>query len=613
MKKQKGIVSCNMKKVLLLIIFLFALTINSFAQVTFEIGAPNAVEVGSAFKVEFKSNAKPQDFLPPDFKGFNVIAGPTISTGQSVNIINGSVTREESYTYVFVLQATETGNVTIGPAEITVKGEKYSTKSRIIEVVSGGGSAEPSQNSSVASQNQSATLASDDILLIANVSSRNVYKGQPVRVTFKLLTRASLRGIDNVKMPAFNNFWTQEIDVNDNGKQETYNNKVYEAVVLKEYLLYPQQAGELVVEPMSITALAQIVTQNRRQSIFDDFFGGGPSVQQIRKDLATQPVRINVKELPAGAPVGFNGAVGNFALSGGIAETEIAANQSGNYIITISGTGNLPTVNAPKVTMPSSFEQYSVRTNEDYRTQGNNISGSKTFTIPFIARAEGRFTIDAVNFTFFNTTTEQYETVTIPAVSMNITGTGQEGQSTPGIISGTKEDLRILDNDIRYIRTGSPDLRTRRSFFIWSLPYFLTLFLLLCGFICSLIYLREKIEFNSNTKLVRNKKAQKIALKRLKNAEKNMLAKNEQGFYEEMLKAMWGYMSDKLDIPVAELSKDNIKNELSGRGIDEVLIDRYIKIISDSEFARYAPVSDITIGDIYNSAVDTISKLEAKI
>ncbi|MCC8089150.1 MAG: BatD family protein [Rikenellaceae bacterium] len=607
-----------MKRIFILLIFLFIFKIFSFGQeVVFEIGAPNAVEVGAQFRVEFKVNAKPDDFSSPDFNGFNVIAGPITSSGQSVNIINGKMTREESYTYTYVVVARETGNITIAPAEITVKGTKYRTQSRIVEVVAGGsGSTQQGNNSGSQSSGQTQTngLANDDILLVASVSSRNVYKGEPVRVVFKILTRVDIAGIDIQKMPSFNGFWTHDIEPNGNTwTQETYNNKVYESAVVRDYLIYPQQSGELVVEPMSLAAVAQIVTQNRRQSIFDDFFGGGPSVQQIRKEVATQPVRINVKELPSGAPADFNGAVGEFRLSGGVSDTDISTNQSGNYTITVSGTGNLPTVTAPKINMPSSFEQYSVRITDDHRTQGNNITGSKTFTVPFIARAEGIYTIDPVHFTFFNTNTEKYETLSLPAIRMSVSGDGSGGESIPGIITGSREDVRILDNDIRYIRTGSPDLKSKRSFFIWSLPYFLVIFILLCGFAIALIYLRKRIEFYRNTKLVRNKKAQKVALKRLKNAEKNMLAKNEQGFYEEMLKAMWGYMSDKLDIPVADLSKDNIRNELTVRNVDPETVEKYISIISDCEFARYAPMASNTVGNIYNSAVDIISKLEAQI
>ena len=596
-------------------------------QVEFVAGGPQMVEVGSAFRIEFTLTTHSQDqtpsgFDPPAFTGVNVIAGPTESRGQNISIINGR--RSEIYTvsYSYVLSAPDEGRVSVPAASVTVGGKSYSSNSFQIEVVAGGagasGGGQPGAQQRPQTQGgqtqASSGLQKDDILLRIIPSRTTVYKGEPIRVQLKIYTRQELAGAGDFKYPAFNGFWNQEIKVSDPGRQEEYNGKLYHSQVLREFLLFPQQSGTLSIEQFSMSVVARIVTQNRRQSIFDDFFGGGPSVNDTQVNLTAGPIPITVKEWPAGAPAGFNGAVGQFKMEGGPNQIEIGANSSANFDVRISGSGNLPLITAPKIEMPTSFEQYTVKATDNYSVSGANISGGKTFSTPFIPRAEGEYTIPPVEFVYFDPAAERYVTLRTPNYTLRIGQDTGGGNTSSGLVSGiNKEDLKILGEDIRFIRITDPKLRRVGSIFLFSWKYWVVLVVIIALFIAALMYLQKQIRLRNNKTLVRNRRAQKVALRRLKAAEKNMLAKDSAGFYDEMLKALWGYMSDKLNIPVSNLSRDNVKEGLAAKGVESELIDRYIAAIAECEYMQYAPSDKTQIGDVYNSAVELISKMESKI
>lgn len=593
-------------------------------QVDFVAGAPQMVEAGTAFRIEFTattsaSNLVPTGFTGPDFAGLNVIAGPSDSRGQNISIINGRRSESYIFTYTYVVTAPSEGRVTISEATVTVDGKTYTSKPVRIDVVAGGagsaGRGSPGQNPGGQTQAQaSGSIEKDDILVRIVPSRTTVYKGEPIRVQLKIYTRVQIAGVQNAKYPAFNGFWSQEIGTAGQWVQETYNNKLYNSQVVREFLIFPQQAGTLSIEQFGLSVVARIVTQNRRQSIFDDFFSGGPTVQDIPLDLTAGPIPITVKDLPAGAPAGFQGAVGQFRLEGGPSQTEIPANSSANFDLRISGSGNLPLVNAPAIEMPTSFEQYTVKTTDAYSPSGGTISGSKTFSTPFIARAEGEYTIPPVEFVYFDPATEHYQTLRTPNYTLHIGQDTGGGNAASGLVSGiNREELKILSEDIHFIRISDPKLKKTGSVFLGSWGYWLVWLLIVALFALSLVYLQKQIRMRNNKTLVRNRRAQKVALRRLKAAEKHMLAKDSAGFYDEMLKALWGYMSDKLNIPVAHLSRDNVKEGLLSKEVEPELVDRYIAAIAECEYMQYAPSDKTQIGDVYNAAVELISKMESKI
>ena len=593
-------------------------------EIHFETGAPRMVAVGEAFRIEFSLNAKPEDFTAPSFEGFDVLAGPTTSQGQSVSIVNGKVSQSVSFSYTYVLQARSAGTFTIPAARVKAKGKEYTTQPVPIEVVAAEAMQQQAPSSGsrggqerIQPQSSSAHVAEDDILVRVSVNRNKVYKGQPVKATFKLYTRVPLGGIEKAIYPAFNGFWAQDLNVDGyDWQRETYNGKVYDSRIIKETLLFPQQSGTLYIEQFSLTVVAQIMTQVApRGSLFDDFFGGGPQIQEVRRNLTASPIRITVDEFPAGAPATFNGAVGQFQISSALADSTLAANSSGTYQLKISGNGNLPLIQAPKLTLPSSFEQYNMKTTESLNSTTMGIAGYRQFEYPFIPRGEGFYTIEPVQFSYFDPDKKQYVTLSTPTYSVNILADStSSGTGERGLVSGiSKEELKILDEDIRFIRIGNPDLKKRGTHWFGSLTYWLLLVILAGAGVGSYFYLKKQLRDRKNTTLVRNKKANKVALQRLKAAQNHMNTDNERLFYEEMLKALWGYMSDKLNIPVANLTKDNIREELLRRGLAAEQSERFIQLISDCEYAQYSPSSSGHMNEIYNAAVKMLSKFESVI
>ncbi len=612
------------KKLSLCVLGVFAV-IASFAQkVSVEVGAPTIVAVGEVFRVEFAVNAKPDEFTPPAITGFDVLAGPTVSHGTSVSIINGDVTKSVNYTYTYVFQATAEGRVTIPAATVVVEGRSYASNPTAIEVVAEGAMGQPAnrrggqQQGGQGGQSQpTATVSPDDMAISAFVTRTNVYKGQPIKLTLKIYKRVQLGDIGGTKLPAFNGFWSQELPLNPNRQwqRETYNNKVYDALVLGEYLLYPQQSGTLTIEPFQLTAVAQIITQARAQTLLDDFFGGGPQVQQVQKELRTRAIQVTVKDFPAGAPAGFNGAVGDFTLDANISSKSLPANSAATYTIKISGSGNLPLIQAPKLTMPGSFEQYNIKTTESLNSTSSGITGYRQFEYPFIARAEGSYPLGPVEFSYFNPETGRYVTLASPQVQLDITpdtGGAASRSNGGGLVGGlTKEDIKILGKDIRFIKIGAPGLADSDKVLAGSGIYYLALLLIALLALAAYFYFSHRIKLMGNVAVVKGKRANKVALQRLRAAEHYKRDDDRRRFLDEMLRALWGYMGDRLNIPAANLTKDNVREELAKRGVPQPKAERYIEVISDCEMAQYSPASPGQAGELYRAGVEVISSMES--
>ena len=604
---------------------LFALAIFSASaaeKVTFEASSPLTVAVGEAFRVEFALNAYPDKgtFKAPSFEGFDVIAGPAESSGQSIQIVNGAMTKSINYTITYVLLPQAAGNVTVGAAEVTVDGTVYRSNALPIEIVNegkspgaGGTQSRPREDSSpdVTAQNQ---IAKDDILLRAVVSRTSVYKGEPLRVTFKLYERVPVVGYNDVKFPSFNGFWAQELNTDNARRQrETFNGKVYETLVAKEYLLYPQQAGTLVIEPAELTAVAQVVVPGRRN--VDPFFGGGPDFVNVPRKVQSPRINIAVKPLPAGAPASFSGAVGSFTMDAVLPQERLAANSAATYTVKISGTGNLTFVQAPKLTLPASFEQYNVKTTESINTSAAGISGYRQFEYPFIARAEGTYEVEPVEFSYFDPSRMQYMTLKSKALELEITPDAKGGGDAP-VVQGrgmSKEEVKLLGQDIRFIKLGSPQLRSVREPFLFSAAYWVLFFGILILFAMVYVALRRQIRESQNVALLRGKRANKVAVQRFRAAKRYMEEQNRHAFYEEMLRALWGYMSDKFNIPVANLTKENVREELHKRGVSAEESQRFTSIITKCDEAQYSPAASARMTEVYGEGVDIISRIEAMI
>lgn len=611
-----------MKKLILSVITILTTAAAAFADgdVTFEVAAPRAVNAGDLFRIEFVINDKPSEFISPVIEGFEVLAGPTESHGTSISIVNGDFSKTVTTTYTYVLQGFTPGVHTIPAASAVVKGKTYSTKPLSIEVVSGGtsnggGSSQTGQGNGAQQQADAPKVAADDIFARVTVSRSEVYKGEPVVVALKLYSRVQF-GLDDVKFPSFNGFWQQDISRQETPSQrETYNNRVYDTWTLKEYLLYPQQSGTLTIDPFDLNVVVRYQVQSKPRNIFDELMGGGANVQDVRKKLSSQPVKINVRDWPDGAPASFNGAVGQFTFETTPPAANMNANTSGTYVVKVSGTGNFPMIRPLRIEFPTSFEEYNVTTSENIKHTHAGTTGSRQYSYPFIPRMEGSYTIPELQFSYFDPRQARYITLSAREVSIEVAADSTAvSAGGGGMVSGlSKEDLKILGRDIRFIKLKSPNFKPKGSVFMWSPLYSALMALSLIAFAAGLIILRKYVRNMQNDRFVRGKRANKVALKRFRAAETSMKQGDKPGFYDEMLKALWGYISDKLDIPMASLTKDRIREELFERSIPEVQANEYVRIISDCEEAQYAPTSSAQMNELYKKGVNLVSDLESAI
>ena len=603
------------KHIIISVALLFTLGVaRADGDVSFEINTPLMVTAGEMFRVEFVlTNAKPDSdsFHTPSFEGLEVLAGPTTATGHSFQSINGVSSSKSTYTITYVVVAQNAGNITITPAELKVDGKRYTTKATPIEVV-----AQSAKRDEQAATEQSSAvqskIAQDDILLKLNLSRSTVYQGEPIRASLTLYTRASIAGLEDVKLPSFNGFWSQELPVdNYRATRESVGGKVYDSQIIKEYLLYPQQTGTITIESADITAVAQVVMRSNRA--FDPFFGGGSEVYNVPRKLSTGAIPVTVKALPEGAPASFNGAVGSFTMDTQMPPQSITANSAASYVVKISGTGNLTFLQAPKLALPSSFELYDVRSTEAIRTTVAGTTGYRQFEYPFIARAEGDYDIAPLEFTYFSPEKQAYVTLASAPMTIAVAADGSvSGSAVAQVITGTtKEGVRQLGSDIRFIKLGDGALRTTTAPLLFSTLYFVVVALLLVAAVVAYVMLRRAIRDSKNVVLVRNRRANKVAVQRFRAAERFMREQNRHAFFEEMLRALWGYMSDKLNIPVSDLTKDNIREQLQRRGCSSEDANRYTDIISRCDEAQYSPAGSIQMSDIYAEGVNIISRVES--
>lgn len=609
-----------LKKISIFLVALFAIFSVRAEEVSFTVNAPMIATVGEPFRVEFELNAKPDSdsFVPPAFDNFDVVAGPSVSQGSSVQIVNGEMTKSVSYAITYVLLPQKAGTFAIAPATIGVKRKSYTTQRTMVEVRSGEQGSGSAQQSGGRSQSDSEeiranrTIEKDDLLLRLELSKRTVYKGEPIRAILKLYTRVPIAGSESSKMPAFNGFWSQQVDIEQGPFRETLNNKVYDAYNIAEYLLYPQQGGVLTIEPAELTVVAQVVVKTNRS--FDPFFGGGHEVYNVRRALKTPEVKVQVKEFPAGAPASFAGAVGRYTMSHRLSSAEVSANSAVTLQLTISGTGNLNFVSAPTLSLPSSFELYDVKSEEKVENRASGSVGYRRFDYPFIVRAEGDYEIAPVEFSYFDLDRQKYVTLSTPAMNIVVTPDKSAATATQqSVAMGVKrEDVRLLGEDIRFIKLGSPALRSVVAPFALSPLYWVAVVVMLLVAVVAYFAVRKHIRDNRNVVLVKGKRANKVAIKRFRIAEKYIREQDRRAFYEEMLRALWGYLSDRFNIPVADLTREVVREELSRRGAANEA-ETVIAVIARCEEAQYSPMASAEMKDVYEEGVDAISKIESAI
>lgn len=607
-----------MRKLIFLFILLTTGTNIWADNINFTADAPDAVAVGDQFRLTYTVNSENiKNFRAPSIRDFEVLYGPTRSQQSSVQIVNGNRTSNSLISFTYVLMATKEGTFSIPGATVQVGGSNATSNSVKIKVLpadqsnGSSGRGNNGKNSGSASRSSSSSsVTNQDIFIMATASKTNVYEQEAFLLTYKIYTLVDVRGFSNVKMPDFQGFHSQEVNLPQT-KQfslEHYNGRNYQSTVLSQYVLFPQQTGKLEIAPARFDASIAKAVQSADP--FDAFFNGGSNYVEVKKSLITPQIIINVNPLPAGKPASFSGGVGEFSIVSSINTQELKTNDAVTIKLIISGFGNMKLIKTPEVQFPKDFEVYDPKIDNKFTTSKNGLSGNKVIEYLAIPRHAGTFKIPAVEFSYFDLKTKSYKTLKTQEYEIIVEkGAGNADQMIADFTS--KEDLKMLGKDIRYIKMEESGLTPNGKFLFGSLAYYLWYIIPLCLFIAFVIIYRKKAIENANAAKVRTKKANKVAAKRMKVAEKLLAESKKEAFYDEVLRALWGYISDKLNIPVSQLSKDNIEYELTKYGVSPELISEFINTLNQCEFARYAPGNENDAMDqVYSSAIEVISKME---
>lgn len=605
------------KIIFLLFTILAAWQVKAADKVRFVTEAADVVVSGDQVRLVFTVNSQDiKDFRAPSIKGFDVLMGPSRSQQSSIQIINGKRTSNSSTAFTYILLAGSPGTYTIPAASVEVNGEKVFSNAISIKVLpqdqtsgnsgnNGGGSASSSRSQAAGSR-----ISANDLFITATASKTTVHEQEAILLTYKVYTVVNLRQLYG-KMPDLKGFHTQEVELPQQKTftLEHYKGRNYNTTVWSQYVLFPQQTGKLEIP--SITFDGVVAQQTVSDDPFDAFFNGGGYVE-VKKKITTPKVVINVQPLPA-KPAGFSGAVGEFKLASSINATDVKTNDAVTIKLTLSGTGNMKLIGTPEVKFPQDFEIYDPKVTDDYKLTNSGLTGTKTFEYLAIPRHAGNFTIPAVEFTYFDLKSNSYKTLKTEAYNLKVAkGQGNADQVISDFTN--KESVKMLGKDIRFIKLGDSSLRPKGDFFFGTVGYYLCYLIPLLLFVVFAVIYRQKALENANVAKVKTKKANKVATRRMKLAGKLLAENKKNEFYDEVLKALWGYISDKLSIPVSQLSKDNIEAELTNYGVQEALIAEFIGVLNECEYARYAPGNENEAMDkVYSASVEVISKMENSI
>lgn len=604
-------------QIYILLFFLFSAFVNAQDPVFMASLSKNPVTQGETFQVTFTLNNIGQNFRAPSFPGFKILSGPNQSSGTQV--INGKISRSSSFS--FILSAEKIGTYTIKPATIKLDGKTVSSNALKIEVV------EPSeaekkrrqqqQQEEEQMQDQANQIIRDNLYIKATVSKSNIYRGEQIIATYKLFVNSELNVIDLQvsKNPSFNGFWSDDIEQSQvNWVRELVNGVPFRVAEIKKVILSPQQTGKLTVDPFEFESVVRLQTgSQRRRSIFDDFFGRG-SYKDFEYLVKSNPISVNVKNFPENAPSSFNGAVGDLNMEAWLDKTETSTDEPVTLKIKISGNGNIKLINPLDLNLPPDLETFEPKTADNTSSNASGVSGNKIFEYLIIPRASGKFKIPAIEFSYFDPASSSYKLIKSEEFTLNVAKGSSDG-SASSVTGFKKEDLQFIGKDIRYIATKTELYQRSEKSFFKSQIYFLMLGLPFIFLIILIIFRRKKEEDNKNTALVKNKRATKLAQKRLSKAEKLLKSGQDDSFYEEIINALWGYISDKLNISTADLNKDRVKEELNKIKLKEETISRFIEILNESEFARYSNAArdNGKPNQMFDKSKDIISQIEKEI
>lgn len=599
-----------MNRISYTLFLLLMAVLSTFAQ-TVRIQAPDVCEVGRRINVSYVVDTQDvEDIQVGEFPGFEMLYGPSTSSQSSFQMINGKTTHSSTITFTYVLLAEKEGDYTLPAASVKVNGKTIRSGTATIQVLpssnSSQGMSSAHGSSSQGSHHSDGTVSDRDLFITATASKSRIFEQEAVVLTYKLYTLVNLRQLAG-EMPELDGFHCQELNSKAqlSLKYERYNGRNYGTAIWRQYVLFPQKSGKMTIPSVSFDAEVEVT--NHTADPFDIFFGGGSLTQMFRKTIRTPEVEIDVKPLPSPVPSNFSGAVGKFSMTGTLTPEQLDANDAASMRIVVSGQGNMKLMKAPSVDMPKDFEVYTPKETEKTTSTAGGAKGNVIFDYVIVPRHGGRYSIPPVEFVYFNPDAEKYVTLRTDSFHLAVA----KGQPVAGGTSvREKEDLRVLSSDIHYINTRKANIRKSVDGFFGTTVYVLIYIGALTLFLLLLAIFYRQAKANADIARKRGKRAGKEATKRLKVARK-LLKNHEAGpFYEETLRALLGYAGDKLNIPMTHLAKENVREALAARGVDEALIRQYMDVLESCEFARFAPGDPMaTMDKIYESATQAINNL----
>ena len=602
-----------MRKLFTLILLSVAVTLS--AQESIRVQTHNVVAADEQFNVTFviEGENKPSGFQWSPGEDFQLLWGPQQGHSTSIQMINGKTTKSVQTTFTYVLKPVKEGKFTLPSATAKVKNKEISSNPVSIEVVSSSSSSATSQNQSAQQQaqprQQTGQVSDDDIFLTVSLSRSNVVVGEPITASIKLYQRVSVAGFESASFPTFNGFWSQETEAPSNIEftRETYDGKIYNAALLRKYVLIPQQQGNITIDPAELVCLVQIRVSSPGTSIFDGFFD---DYRTIRKKVSSKPLTVHVSPLPSGAPASFGGGVGTFSISASLSNSDLKTHEAASLLVTVSGKGNVSLLEAPKVAFPPDMEVYDTKVSE--KVENGGLSGSKFYEFPFIPRSHGDFVIEPIKYSYYDVNQKKYVTLQTEPISFTV-AKGKETESAGVVVPGNiQKDVRNLGSDIRFINTKDASFMPKGQFFVGSGLFWALLALVAAVALAVYFTISRMASLRADVVGAKNRRATKMALKRLQLAGTFLKQNLYTAFYEELHKALLGFISDKLNMPVSELSKESIAGNLLKAGVDSQLADRFISIVDACEFARYSPDSgNEAMTAHYNDAVDVISSIDS--
>ena len=591
-------------------LLLLLVGISVHAAVSFTVQAPRQVVAGNKFNVTFVlKNAEGNNFMAPDIPGAAKIYGPALSTSYSSSWVNGKSSSSSSQEYTMIYKASQPGKLHVGSATVEVNGKVMHTNPFTIEVQAGGGnSSGPAQQeeeqrrggvryNDPSTQSADRAVTGNDIFVRIEMSKPRVYEQQAVVCTIKLYTKYQVSQFMPTQQPSFDGFLIEEIPMQPSlNNVESVNGQQYMVAILKKCLLYPQKSGKLTITSGNYDV--NVVQYEQYRTIF------GTLQQPVEKSLKVQSntATVNILPLPEPRPASFTGAVGKFTITSQLKPEHLKTYAAATYSYIIKGTGNIKYVKAPELKMPKEMDVYDPKITPKAKTNGSDMTGEVSIDYPFIPQFAGKFELPASEFTFFDPETEQYETINIPGRTLDVA----KGEGAPS------NHYRIQNMDIRHIKTGDLALEKTPHYVVDGWTYWLWYLLPLLLLTGLLVYYRKQLRMREDVGLMRTKRASKVAQRRLKQAQQFLARGNRDGFYAETLSSLWGYLSDKLSIPVSELSKDNITIELENYGVDEQLRNRTMELLDKCEYAQYAPeLASQDMQQTWDEAASVIDSLES--